>query len=643
MCGIVGFSGSLEKERLFAATKSLSHRGPDDAGVFLSKDQAAGLGHTRLSIIDLSPLGHQPMLSEDRSVALVFNGEIYNFQELRAGLESRGYVFNGDSDTEVVLNMYLERGIGCLRLLNGIFGLAVYDGRNDSLFIARDALGVKPIYYFSSDDVFSFSSEIKSLVGLIPEKLELDLDALHRYMTFLWCPGAGTPAQAIKKILPGEVITVRAGKVIARSQWYRLPQKKAWGKKFSEDEAVKQVRQGLEDAVERQMVSDVPVGAFLSGGLDSSAIVAIARKRAPNMKCFTIEPVGGSEEDVAEDLPYAKKVAEHLGVNLEVVRIDAQNLAEDLVEMVWHLDEPLADPAPLNVLHISRLAREQGVKVLLSGSGGDDLFTGYRRHLALRYEGLWSWMPLAARGALEAFSMELDQSKSLGRRLSRLFNNAGASGDERLAAFFSWARRGDLEPLFSPAVRDALKYSRPEQPMLDFLADADPNLSPIDRMLALEQRFFLADHNLLYADKMSMAVGVEVRVPFLDLDLVALAAGLPDKFKQKGRVGKWVLKKAMETYLPHNVIYRPKTGFGAPLRRWIKNELRDLISDVLSPQNIQSRGLFDPQMVNQLIADNDCGKKDAAYIIFSLLCIEIWCQKFIDRKREHYVGQENFS
>ena len=308
--------------------------------------------------------------------------------------------------------------------------------------------------------------------------------------------------------------------------------------------------------------------------------------------------------------------------------------------MVWQLDEPLADPAPLNVLYISRLARERGIKVLLSGSGGDDLFTGYRRHLALRYEGLWSWMPSATRHALEDLSIKLDQSKSLGRRLSRLFNNAGASGDQRLAAYFSWARRGDLEPLFSSEMRGRLNFSPPEQPMLDFLADVDPDLSPIDRMLSLEQRFFLADHNLLYTDKMSMAVGLEVRVPFLDLDLVSLAATLPDRFKQKGRVGKWVLKKAMECYLPHNVIYRPKTGFGAPLRRWIKNDLRDLISDILSPQSIQSRGLFDAKMVNQLITDNDSGKRDAAYTIFSLLCIEIWCQKFLDNNWQANAAQE---
>ena len=630
MCGITGFSGHLVKLDLVAATKALGHRGPDDLGTFYDESKKVGLGHTRLSIIELSPLGHQPMVSGDESVCLVFNGEIYNFQDLRVELENKGHAFKGKSDTEVVLNMYLEYGIDCLSKLNGIFGLAVYDGRSDNLYVARDGLGVKPIYYFVNDELVSFSSEIKSLLKLVPDGLKPDYEALHRYMTFLWCPGDGTPATSIKKVLPGEVIAIKAGKIVNKVVWYRLPQTKVGKKITVASDAVIQVRQGLSKAVERQMVADVPVGAFLSGGLDSSAIVALASQRAPDLQCFTIEPIGGSDDDVVEDLPYAVEVAKHLGVDLEIVKIESSNLANDLVEMVWQLDEPLADPAPLNVLYISRLARERGIKVLLSGSGGDDLFTGYRRHLALRYEGLWSWLPIAARQGLESFSLGLNQSKKLGQRLSRLFNNAGASGDERLSAYFAWARRADLEHLFSPEMRNAVKSIRPEQPMLDFLVGVDAGLSPIDRMLTLEQRFFLADHNLIYTDKMSMAAGVEVRVPFLDLDLVELAASIPDQFKQKGRIGKWVLKKAMEPYLPHDVIYRPKTGFGAPLRRWIKYDLRDLISDVLSVQSIQSRGLFNADSVHKLVADNDSGRRDAAYTIFSLLCIEIWCRKFID-------------
>jgi len=634
MCGIVGVSGNYHERDLVDAVESLKHRGPDDCGTFVSVDGRVGLGHTRLSIIELSTLGHQPMLSGDGTVALTFNGEIYNFQSLRSELEKKSYIFKGNSDTEVVLNMYLEHGVDCIPMLNGIFGLAIYDSRNDELHVVRDGLGVKPLYYYTDEQCFVFASEIKGLLRLIPTDLNVDYESLQRYMSFLWCPGIGTPVDSIKKLAPGEIITVQTGKILSKSTWYKLPQAMLQDKICDPKEAVIAVRQALHAAVERQMVADVPVGAFLSGGLDSSAIVALASKINPHVHCFTIEPEGGSDDDVAEDLPYAREVARHLGVELEVVKIDAQNLANDLCEMVWQLDEPLADPAPLNVLYIARAARERGIKVLLSGAGGDDLFTGYRRHLALRYEGLWSWLPKPVRRGLKNYSLALDQSKTFGRRASRLFNNADATGDQRLAAYFVWARREDLEPLYSSVMKNAVLGMDSAQPIMSFLENVPEQISPIDRILTIEQRFFLADHNLTYTDKMSMAAGIEVRVPFLDLDLVKLAARIPDKYKQRGTVGKWVLKKAMENHLPHHVIHRPKTGFGAPLRRWIKHDLRPLVSDLLSEASINSRGIFDAKNVQKLIFDNDSGRRDAAYTIFSLLCIEIWCRKFLDRESQ---------
>ena len=294
------------------------------------------------------------------------------------------------------------------------------------------------------------------------------------------------------------------------------------------------------------------------------------------------------------------------------------------------LDEPLADPSPLNVLYISQLARQHGIKVLLSGAGGDDLLTGYRRHAALRYEYAWAWLPLPIRKGLAAATGRLDQRQALGRRLSKLFAHAGEEGNVRLAGYFAWARESDLRALYSPQFQVALGDTRADQPMLDFLAQFPDGTTPLERMLALEQRFFLADHNLIYTDKMSMAAGVEVRVPFLDLDLVEFAARIPDRFKQRGREGKWILKKAMEPYLPHDVIYRPKTGFGAPLRRWMRLELRELLGDLLSAESLRRRGLFDPAAVQRLIADNDAGRLDAAFTLLSLLCIEIWCRAFLD-------------
>lgn len=638
MCGIAGFQFEIPRfsKGLQQCISALSHRGPDDSGLFEDPAHGVGLVHTRLSILDLSPLGHQPMASDDGQVVLVFNGEIYNYRELRSELESQGYYFQGHSDTEVLLNLYLSQKLSnegfapTLRRLNGIFAFAIWDSDQASLLLAQDALGVKPLYYSATGEGFAFASEIKALMHFLPNEVNLDSAAIDRYLSFLWCPGAGTPTPLVSKLGPGEAMWVRDGAITERFTWYQLPAFNHSPTCFTKGAAISGTVSHLRQAVHRQLISDVPVGAFLSGGLDSSSVVSFAREQNPDIRCFTIESTGASEEGIADDLPYARHVAAHLNVPLEIVRIDAARMAEDLPAMVVQLDEPLADPAPLNVLYISRLAREQGIKVLLSGAGGDDLFTGYRRHRALMAEGLWSWLPRSARVGLEQLSCRLDQRRPVFRRLRKLFNGASLDGDARLANYFRWIDRKDLAALYTPEFRLALGTARSEDPMLEFLADLPSGTSRLERLLALEQRFFLTDHNLTYTDKMSMAVGVEVRVPFLDHDLVEFAARIPARFKQRGSCGKWVLKKAMEPYLPHDVIYRPKSGFGAPLRSWMRNELRDLLGDVLSPVNLHSRGLFQPNAVHQLIAANDCGRIDASYTLLSLLCIELWCLHFID-------------
>jgi asparagine synthase (glutamine-hydrolysing) len=384
--------------------------------------------------------------------------------------------------------------------------------------------------------------------------------------------------------------------------------------------------------VHRQLVSDVPVGAFLSGGLDSSAVVAFAHEQAPDIQCFTIELRGGGDAGFVDDLPYAQRAAKHLGVRLDAVTVHASDMALDLERMIEMLGEPLADPAPLNVLYICKLAREQGIKVLLSGAGGDDLFTGYRRHLALRYEALWSWLPAPLREGLAATSRMLPAGSAFGRRAQRLFANAGSSGASHLAGYFAWAPEDLLRGLYTPEFASALGAERADEPLIDFLGGIPPHVPPLERVLALEQRFFLADHNLVYTDRMSMATGVEVRVPFLDLDLVEHAARIPGRFKQRGRTGKWVLKKAMERYLPHDVIYRPKTGFSAPLRRWLRTELKPLANELLSPQVLARRGLFDATAVKALRVADEFGRVDAAYTLLSLMSIEIWCRRFIDAR-----------
>ena len=648
MCGISGYvfcvSAPPAATALSSANTALAHRGPDDSGVFEDRSHGVGLGHTRLSILDLSPLGHQPMLSDDGRVALVFNGEIYNFRELRANLEAEGHIFRGHSDTEVLLNLYLadrhsaDGAQVMLRRLNGIFSFALWDADEGALLLARDALGVKPLYYGATDNGVAFASEIKALLPLLPncdERVghlsgDLDAAAINRYLSFLWCPGDGTPLKTVHKLKPGEAMWVRGGQIERRWAWYQLPAFRGQPVSMTEQDAISGTASHLRDAVHRQMVADVPVGAFLSGGLDSSSVVAFARELNPDIRCFTIEAIGVEEEGMTDDLPYARRVAKHLSVPLEVVRIDASRMADDLPAMVAQLDEPLADPAALNVRYISHLAREHGIKVLLSGAGGDDIFTGYRRHRAVMTEGLWSWLPQSARAELERLTSGLDQQRPLFRRLRKLFSGASLEGDARLVNYFRWIDRRDLMAIYTPEFRAELAGSRAEDPMLDFLADLPQKTSKLERMLALEQRFFLTEHNLNYTDKMSMAVGVEVRVPFLDLELVQFAAGIPPRFKQRGSEGKWALKKAMGPYLPRDVIYRPKAGFGAPLRSWMRTELREMLAEVLGVQSLRQRGLFDALAVQRLIQANDQGKVDASYTLFSLMCIELWCRKFSD-------------
>jgi len=638
MCGIVGrWLSSPPAVPIERALDVLQHRGPDDRGVWLDTRSGLELGHQRLAIIDTSAAGHQPMLTSDGRRVLVYNGELYNYRELRAELSASGHTFQGGSDTEVVLAMLAEHGERALPRLNGMFALALFDRATGELWLARDALGIKPLYYADQPGGFSFASELKALLALGPVAPELDVEALYRYLSFLWCPGTATPLRSVARVAPGELLTVRGGRLVQRRRWaapsFASPAE-------PERAGPSEVARALERAVERQLVSDVPLGAFLSGGLDSSAVVAFARQRRPQLDCFTIVPSGGPDAGDGSDLPFARRVARHLGVALHEVPISSARMAADVEQMVYQLDEPLADPAALNVLYISQAARQQGIRVLLSGVGGDDLFAGYRRHRALAAEPLWGWLPHALRAGLRQGSAALERrvgasrigragGARLARRASRALAHADQDAQGRLLGYFAWADAGVLRELFAEPHRSRLTPATLNEPLVERLHELPPDLPPLERLLALEQRFFLGDHNLPYADKMSMAAGVEVRVPFLDPDLVALANALPPAAKQRGRHGKWILKRALEPYLPREVIYRPKVGFGAPLRRWLRAELGELVGDVLGPRQLAERGLFDPARVQALLEADRRGQVDAAYPIFALCCVELWCRHFL--------------
>jgi asparagine synthase (glutamine-hydrolysing) len=629
VCGIAGFQGRFDQAALCRMSMAQAHRGPDDDGLWMNERAATGLAHRRLSILDPSPLGHQPMSDAGNTAMIVFNGEIYNFRELRAELIQDGHTFRTQSDTEVLVTLYRAAGESMLRRLNGIFAFAIYDDADRSVFLACDDFAVKPLYIHEHRNGFLFASELKAILASGMIDPAIDIAVLFRTLGFLWSPGGTTPIDGVTRVGPGEALRVKNGRVVRRWQWAET----AWADakaSLAPDEAAEQVRDALRVAVTRQLVSDVPVGAFLSGGLDSSSIVAIARERAPQIECFTIDAGSATDAGATDDLPYARRAASHLGVKLHEVRVSAPQMAQGLERMVVQLDEPLADPAPINVLLISELARQAGVKVLLSGAGGDDVFSGYRRHRAIQAEKYWASLPSTVRRGLRTATSRLGQKQASGRRLAKLFAAADRSPEARLTSYFLWAQTDRIRELFADAHRSKLKDVTMAAPLSDYLATLPTDLAPLDRMLALEQRFFLTDHNLLYTDKMGMAAGVEIRVPFLDKDLVRLANRLPSPFKQRGREGKWILKKAMEPLLPKELIYRPKTGFGAPIRRWLRHEWREWVEDTLSPASLRNRGLFDPGAVARFVADDRAGRVDGAYTILSLICTEIWCRHFVD-------------
>lgn len=635
MCGIVGYSGRFEPALLEEMITALAHRGPDDRGRWADPAAGVGLGQARLSIIDLSADGHQPMTNEDGSLWLTYNGELYNYRDLAAGLVARGHRFRSRTDSEVFLHLYEEKGPAMLADLNGIFAFALWDSRRREMLVARDALGVKPLYYAPLPAGLAFASELKALLPCPGLAREIDLEALQQYLAFLWAPAPRTLLQGVRKLPPGSALLVRDGRIAREWTWYTLPYD---GIRRAEPEAdlARELAVRLETAVDRQLMADVPVGAFLSGGLDSSAVVAMAARRRPGERfpCYSIGfPPGEASEDGPSDLPFARRVADHLGVDLREIVVRPSQLAGRLEELIWCLDEPQADPAPLNALFIAEAARRDGIKVLLSGAGGDDLFTGYRRHLALTMEPLWDWWPAPVRRLAGRLAGRVGNAQHpLFRRLRRGFGHMHLDGDERLVSYFLWSADDTRRPLLHPDVRRDLAGRRAEDALLASLADIPAETDPLQRMLFLEGRHFLGDHNLPYTDKTSMAYGVEARVPLLDLELVRFAAGIPPGLKQQGKVGKAIFKKAMEPFLPREVIYREKTGFGAPLRLWLRGDLRPVVDELLSPDRLRARGLFDPEGVRRLLAADARGRVDGGYTIFALLCVEVWCCLFLDRR-----------
>ena len=626
MCGIVG---SVNTKWVENPLNSIDHRGPDSQGSF--KYENVFLGHTRLSILDLTDLANQPMMSSDERYVMVYNGEIYNHWAIRNDLLKKGYKFKSTSDTETLLYSWAEWGLDCLQYFNGIFAFAVFDKKENKLFIARDRFGVKPLYIYKKNNTIAFSSEMKSLINIENFDSSINYESIANYLTFLWSPGSRSMYKYVNKLLPGQIVEIDTKKFQIKYYNHKVTEYyngDYWD--LSEDEWVKKVDNKLNMAVENQMLSDAPLGFFLSGGLDSSLLVAIAKSQNPNDKIesFTIDQYKDSKGDgFIDDLPYAKKVASYLDVSLNIIdgRADWLNSFDN---MVWQLDEPQADLAPINVSLISKYAKEMGIKVLIGGTGGDDIFSGYRRHQALLLNNILDAFPKSWLKVVSSIIQSIPSGIPKVRRLQKLSRDWGAKDTHKLLGYFNWLPNNELfKELFSIESRIEIEnytpYSYGEKLLQNYA-----HLSQLDQMLLLEQNTFLIDHNLNYTDKLSMVHGVEARVPYLDCELVKLVGHIPQEMKMKNNVPKYILKKVAEKYLPKEVIYRSKTGFGAPVNELIKGDFNNRVMNDLTRVKIEKDGIFNYQTIDKIINDNNRNKTDYSYNILSLLSIQSWLNQF---------------
>ncbi len=634
MCGIFGcVGGRQDPGAVRAAVDRLVHRGPDDEGLerVSGADPEVWLGFRRLSILDLSPRGHQPMCDERRELWLVFNGEIYNFRELRRELEAKGHRFRSNGDTEVVLYAYREWGVAAVERFVGMFAFAVWDARDRTLVLARDRLGIKPLYYHRTSSRLAFASEVKALLALPDVERRLDRDAAAKFFNFLWVPEPETLLEGVRQLEPGMTAVYRDGRLEPRSYW-DVPLEPAGA--VEEDAAVGRLDALLRTAVRDRLVSDVPLGAFLSGGVDSSLIVALMRELGvPRITTHTVECTAEDARYAIEaaDAPYARRVRDYFG-DLDyheiLLRPDA---AELLPRLVWHLDDPVADPAAISTYLVCRAAKETAT-VMLSGMGAEELFAGYGRHRAALLAERYRRMPrLVRERALEPIVAGLPASRpgplmTLTRNAKKFLRSAGLEFESRYLGYVSY---------YSPAELDALLVGgRPGRDVFERHRDLLARVrggDPVLRMSYLDLKTFLPNLNLTYTDRASMAASVEVRVPLLDHRVVEYVAGLPSSLKLRGRTRKYALKRVAERYLPRDVVHRPKTGFSAPIRAWVQKDLRELIRDALAPDRLKRRGVLEPRAVWRVVDDLWSGREDNALRVWAFLTFELWAETFLDR------------
>ena len=625
MCGIAGVvnseQGAVEAATIRRMCQSMVHRGPDDEGIFVKG--GAGLGVRRLSVIDLAG-GHQPVFNEDKTICVVYNGEIYNFVELRGELESRGHRFYTNTDTEVVVHLYEAMGRDCVQKLRGMFAFAIYDIRHRRLLLARDRLGIKPLHYALADGRLLFGSEIKSILAVAPELAIIDQRALWEYLYFGYIPDPATAFLSMQKLPPGHILEFERGKVSLHQYW-DLPEYGTHPPR-SEEECLQELEQRLAEAVRIRLIADVPLGAWLSGGTDSSTVVALmARASSRPVRTFSI----GFRHADFNEAQYAKLVAERFGTEHHESILEP-DVVETVQALTRFMEEPFGDSSMLPTYYISCLAR-QHVTVALSGDGGDEAFGGYERYQIHLQRRNFKWMPEGAGGFYRRQLHPTLPSRVPGRNLAygislpwieRYLEGVSLRPFDRemtlLSDDFRIAALGDADPM--SALRKYL--------------DAAPARDPLSRVLYLDTKTYLSGDILTKVDRMSMLASLEVRVPILDHLFLEWVTGLPPEWKMRGRKQKYIFTKLAERVgVPKEVLNRPKQGFALPLRHWMRNELKDLIMSVLLDSSTLQRGYCNPQGIRHLLDEHFQGRRDHSARIWRFLMFELWHRNFLANVR----------
>jgi asparagine synthase (glutamine-hydrolysing) len=625
MCGIAGFvtraPGASPDSLLARMTDIIRHRGPDASGYY--RDPFASLGHRRLSIIDVRD-GHQPMSNEDGALWITYNGEIFNHADLRPALERAGHRYRTRCDTETIVHAYEQYGPDCVTRFRGMFSFAIWDKNTRTLFCARDRLGKKPFYYYWDGQLFAFASEIKALLEHPAISPRLEESLLSEYLNFGYCSGEQTLFSGVRKLMPGNWLRLTSEQLEIRQYW-DIPRPTSHENR-DDRTWIAECRTRLEEAVRTRLMSDVPLGMFLSGGVDSSAIAALMKPMSNGpVKTFAV----GYREEAYSELAYARHVAEKIGTEHHEVVIGRDDFFNALPQLIWHEDEPISWPSSVSLYFVSRLAAEQ-VKVVLTGEGSDELFAGYARYRTyILNQRLLKLYRLAPRRLRDSLRSGIAGSRLLSGNIRRKLQHSVLGRGEDLEALYL----DNFYSAFSRAEQQRLLYAPVGANYYSFLRywNSQPDASLLSRMLYSDQKTYLVEL-LMKQDQMSMACSIESRVPFLDHQFVEFAAAVPDRMKLRGGVGKYILKRAIEDLLPRDIVYRKKMGFPTPLRQW----LMDPSADALIAQLQDRDGLLAPYIdfsyLNDLLIRHKTGLEDATDRIWRLLNLQLWGKIFITSK-----------